>query len=74
LKGPDVGTFSLSDIISNGLVTHRFELRLQGQPIGLFATIDEAKARAQAGADSARAMKAEDGEYFGGTGVRDAAE
>jgi hypothetical protein len=47
----------------------RFELRHQGQPIGMFATVDEAKARAQAGADSAHAMKAEDDEYFGGTGA-----
>jgi len=42
----------------------RFELRHQGQPLGLFNTADEAKARAQAGADSARAMKVENDEYF----------
>jgi hypothetical protein len=40
----------------------RFELRHQGQPIGMFNTADEAKARAQAGPDSARAVKVEDDE------------
>jgi hypothetical protein len=38
----------------------RFELRLHGQPIGMFDTAESAKQRAQAGADTARAMASED--------------
>jgi hypothetical protein len=35
-------------------------LRLHGQPIGMFNTAESAKQRAQAGADTARAMASED--------------
>jgi hypothetical protein len=38
----------------------RFELRHHSRPIGIFTNIDEAKARAQAGADTARAMASEE--------------
>jgi hypothetical protein len=38
----------------------RFELRLHGQPIGMFDTAESAKQRAQAGADTARAMASKD--------------
>jgi len=35
----------------------RLSLRLNGELIGMFDTVAEAKARAQAGADNARAME-----------------
>jgi len=57
----DIGSGLGRYIVTSG---NKVSLRLNGELIGTFNTVGEAKVRAQAGADNARAMKTEEDAFW----------